>query len=146
VPLKRTRKGNIMPFSHAVVWIDHSEAHVLHFNDEAAETEKIRSRSKHQHQHRKSGAPGSGHAPDDQAFYHEVAHALADAREILVVGPAGAKLGLLKHMQKHDPAVADKVVGIESIDHPSDGQLLAHARHYFVKADRMLGDPMSRAA
>ena len=26
-----------MSFSHAVVWLDHSEAHVLHFNDEAAE-------------------------------------------------------------------------------------------------------------
>lgn len=132
-----------MSFSHAVVWLDHSEAHVLHFNDEAAESEKVRSRSKHQHQHHKRGSVGAGHAPEDQHFYHEVAQAVSDAQEILIVGPAGAKLALLKHMQKHDPAIADKVVGVESVDHPSDGQLLAYARHYFVKADRMRGDPQA---
>jgi stalled ribosome rescue protein Dom34 len=130
-----------MSFSHAVVWLDHSEAHVLHFNDEASEGEKIRARSKHQHQHHKSGARGGGHAPEDQAFYHEVSHAVADAAEILITGPSSAKLGLMKHMQAHDPAVAAKVVGIESSDHPTDKQLLAYARHYFVKVDRMRGDP-----
>ena len=130
-----------MSFSHAVVWLDHSEAHVLHFNDEAAEAEKVRARSSHQHQHHKKGATGSGHAAEDQKYYHEVADAVSDAKEILIVGPAGAKLALMKHMQKHDADVAEKVVGIESIDHPSDGQLLAYARHYFVKVDNLRGDP-----
>jgi len=130
-----------MPFRHAVVWLDHSEAHVLHFSDEASEAEKIRARSKHQLQHHKSGARGGGHAPEDHAFYDEVTHALADAAEILVTGPSSAKLGLMKHMLAHDPAVAARVVGIESSDHPTDGQLLAYARHYFVKVDRMRGDP-----
>jgi hypothetical protein len=129
-----------MPFRHAVAWLDHSEAHVMHFNDEAAESGKVRARSSHQHQHHKKGAFGSGHAPEDQNYYHEIAGALADAQEILIVGPAGAKLGLLKHLQRHDAEVAGKVVGIESIDHPSDGQLLAYARHYFLKVDNLRGD------
>ena len=89
--------------------------------------------------HSKSGTVGSGHAPEDQKYYHEVAHAVADAKEILVVGPSNAKLALIKHLHKHDPAVADKVVGFESVDHPSDGQLLAYARHYFLKVDLMRG-------
>lgn len=130
-----------MTFSHAVVWLDHSEAHVMHFNDEAAENAKIRARSQHQHQHHKKGAVGSGHAGEDQKYYHEVAHALADAKEILILGPSGAKLTLMKHMQKHDPTVAEKVVGIETADHPSDGQVLAFARHYFVRVDNLRGDP-----
>ena len=87
-----------MTFSHAVVWLDHSEAHVMHFNDEAAESAKIRARSQHQHQHHKKGAVGSGHAGEDQKYYHEVAHALADAKEILILGPSGAKLALMKHL------------------------------------------------
>ena len=135
-----------MPFKHAVVWLDHSEAHVLHFTDEASEGAHIRARSRHQHQHRKSGVPGSGHSPEDQAYLHEVAHALADAGEILIVGPSSAKLALMKHMQRHDQTIADKVVGIESVDHPSDGQLLAYARHYFVKVDRMRGDPAHKGS
>ena len=135
-----------MSFNHAVVWLDHSEAHVMHFDSEAAESEKIRARSKHQHLHHKAGALGAGHSPEDQKYYHEVAHAVADALEILIVGPSTAKLGLMKHMQKHDHAVAEKVVGIESVDHPSDGQLLAYARHYFDRVDRMRGDPPVRHA
>jgi len=133
-----------MSFNHAVVWLDHSEAHVMHFNSDAAETEKIRARSKHQHLHHKAGAPGARHSPQDQKYYHEVAHALGDALEILIVGPSTAKLGLMKHMQKHDHAIAEKVVGIESVDHPSDGQLLAYARHYFDRDDRLRGDPALR--
>jgi len=133
-----------MSFNHAVVWLDHSEAHVMHFNNDAAETEKIRARSKHQHLHHKAGAPGARHSPQDQKYYHEVAHALGDALEILIVGPSTAKLGLMKHMQKHDHAIAEKVVGIESVDHPSDGQLLAYARHYFDRDDRLRGDPALR--
>lgn len=130
-----------MSLSHAVVWLDHSEAHVMHFDHESAESARVRSHSQHQHQHHKKGAVGAGHAAEDQQYYHAVAHAVADAKEILVVGPAGAKLALIKHMHKHDPAVAEKVVGVESIDHPSDGQLLAYARQYFVRVDNLRGDP-----
>ena len=32
----------------------------------------------------------------------------------------------------------DKVIGVETVDHPSDGQLVAFARKYFVAKDRML--------
>ena len=135
-----------MSFVHAVVWIDHAEAHVLQFNVEAVASEHIRAHSRHKKQHTKSGNPGSGHAPEDQKYYHAVAHALAGVREILIVGPSNAKLALMKHLLQHDAAVAAKVVGLESADHPSDAQLLAHARHYFVKADRMLGDATLHAA
>jgi hypothetical protein len=30
------------------------------------------------------------------------------------------------------------IVGIETVDHPSDAQLVAHARHYFKAEDLML--------
>ena len=129
-----------MSFNHAVVWLDHSEAHIMNFNAEEAEAKHIQSQSKHKNLHSKSSGPGSGNAPENKAYYHEVGAGVAAAREILVVGPSSAKLFLIKHLEKHDPAIAAKVVGVETVDHPSDGQLLAYARHYFVAADRMRGD------
>jgi hypothetical protein len=45
---------------------------------------------------------------------------------------------LVKHIGEHDPQLAKKIVGVESIDHPSDAQLVAHARKYFKAEDRML--------
>ena len=57
--------------------------------------------------------------------------------EELVAGPRQAKGELVKHLEAHDPAWRQKIVGTETVDHPSDNQLVAHARKYFRIADRM---------
>ena len=80
---------------------------------------------------------GSGNAAEDHAFLHAVAQSFADAGEVLIAGPGSAKTELVKHIEQHDPTLKKKVVGVETIDHPSDGQLVAHARKYFSAADRM---------
>jgi uncharacterized protein YbcI len=63
---------------------------------------------------------------------------IADAGAVLITGPANAKTELVKHISQHDPQLMKKVVGVETVDHPSDAQLVAHARHYFKTEDRML--------
>ncbi len=126
-----------MPLSHVVVWLDHQEAHVILFNAETHENSTITTRSKHGHVHQKAGVVGSGHAAADQNYLHEVASAVAGCGEILIVGPGSGKLELIKHMNRHDPSIAEKVVGVETVDHPSDGQLLAYAKKYFLRVDNM---------
>jgi hypothetical protein len=64
---------------------------------------------------------------------------LGDAQEILLVGPGSAKLELVKHLHKHHPALVGRVKGVESADHPTDPQIVAHARSYFAAKDQMLG-------
>ncbi len=88
--------------------------------------------------HAKSGSTSSWRAAEDPKFFSDVASKLSAVHEILVVGPANAKLALVKHLQKHDAATADKIVGVETVDHPSDGQLVHYARNYFKHVDRML--------
>lgn len=131
-----------MSHYHAVVWIDHAEAHVMHISPDDVESSIVRPKNPHQQIHHKSGADkggavGSGRTAEDQQYYHEVVEALKGAQEILVVGPASAKLHLIKHINNHDKNVSDKVIAVETIDHPSDAQLVAYARKYFVAADRM---------
>jgi len=127
-----------MSHFHVVVWIDHSEAHVLHFTREDVEKKLVHGKP-HQHLHHKRKSETSGKAAEDQAYYHKVAEALAGAAEILVVGPANAKTEFVKHLEAHDPEVRKKVVAVETVDHPSDGQLLAYARQHFRAIDRMRG-------
>ena len=127
-----------MSHYHAVVWLDHSEAHVMHITAEDVEKSIVQPSKTHTHLHAKRGAVGAGRKAEDHDYYHAVVEALAGAQEILVVGPAQAKLQLVKHIHSHDPAMSDKVVGVETVDHPSDGQLVAFARRYFVAKDRML--------
>jgi hypothetical protein len=45
----------------------------------------------------------------------------------------------MKYIDKHEHGFAQRIVGVETLDHPTDGQLLAYARQYFRAKDRMLG-------
>jgi stalled ribosome rescue protein Dom34 len=127
-----------MSHYHALVWIDHVEAHVMHISPDDVEQSLIQPNEQHHKLHSRVGTLGSGRAPEDQEYYHRVAQALAGATEILIVGPAQAKLQLIKHIHLHDPTLVSKVVGVETVDHPTDGQLIAYARKYFQAKDRML--------
>ena len=127
-----------MSHYHALVWIDHKEAHVMHISPDDVEKSIIHPHQPHHKLHSRVGTLGSGRTPESQDYYHQVAEALGGASEILVVGPAHTKLQLIKHIASHHPAMVDKVVGVETVDHPSDGQLVAYARKYFVAKDRML--------
>jgi stalled ribosome rescue protein Dom34 len=128
-----------MSHFHAVVWLDHTEAHVMHFAREDVQKFTIHSSDKHPHLHHKRGSIGAGHRADDGKYFDEVVKLLGDAQEILLVGPGSAKLELVKHLHKHHPALVGRVMGVESADHPTDPQIVAHARSYFAAKDKMLG-------
>ena len=123
---------------HAVVWLDHAEAHVMHFSPEEVDKQLILPADPHKNLHIKSGKMGSGKAKEDQKYYHDIAQALEGASEVLVVGPANAKLQLIKHIHAHDHGLVDKIIGVETVDHPTDAQVVAYARKYFVAKDQML--------
>jgi stalled ribosome rescue protein Dom34 len=125
-----------MSHYHAVVWLDHAEAHVLHFTREDVENKLVHGKP-HQHLHHKRGSSDSGHAAADMVFFKKVAEALAGAQEILLVGPANAKLEFFKYLDLHTHDLHAKVVAVETVDHPSDGQLLEYARKHFRASDRM---------
>lgn len=117
---------------HAVVWIDHTEAHVAMFDREHAQTQRIKSRSHHKHQ---------GKAGDNAGYFADTAQALAGAREVLLTGPGRARTEFRDWCARHQPGVAAAVVDSIAADHPSDGQLVAMARQYFRKFDNMAADP-----
>ena len=117
---------------HAVVWMDHQESHVLMFDREHMEAQRIRSRSHHKHQ---------GKAGDTAAFYAEVAKALAGAREVLLTGPGLARKEFQDWCNSHQKGMAGTVVDSIVSDHPSDAQLVAMAKQYFKKFDAMGADP-----
>jgi stalled ribosome rescue protein Dom34 len=139
-PRRNMSSMSLLPHSHshALVWIDHVEAHVMHISPQEVEKSVVHPNRPHHKLHSRVGTLGDGRAPEDQEYYHRVAAALAGASEILIVGPAQAKLQLIKHLHAHDAALAGNVVGVETVDHPSDGQLLAYARKYFHAKDQML--------
>lgn len=126
-----------MQHYHAVVWLDHREARVFFFNRDAVEEVDLGARSPNHHLHHRAGSVAGKRSPEDKHFFHEIVQALKPAKEWLILGPGSAKLELVKHVHSHDHALSDHIVGVESADHPSDKQIVAHARTYFKSADRM---------
>jgi len=122
---------------HTVVWIDHKQARVMHFNADSSESVVVPSSNPHLHLHHKAHAIDSGHAPVDKKFLEHVAQAVARSGAILVVGPASAKTELHTYVKRAHPAIAARISAVEAMDHPTEGQLLAYARHFFRADDRM---------
>lgn len=125
-----------MTFHHAVVWLDHTKAQVIHFDMKAAESESVKTHLAHAHSHETHGDTHAS-APDNTSFFNDIAAELKDCLEILVVGPGGEKTAFVKHLTSHVPAIAEKIKGVETVDHPSEGQLLAYARKHFLSAGGM---------
>ncbi len=119
-----------MTMFHAVVLIDHHQAQVLQFDAEHVQAEKIKARTHHTKQH------GSA-VRTEHEFYAVVCDALAGIPEVLVTGSHTALADFRHYVDKHRPALAPQIVGYESVDHPSDRQLVALAKQYFLKYDQM---------
>jgi hypothetical protein len=129
-----------MSYQHAVVWIDHLHARVIDFNFDDKHVVAVEREGGQRQVHRKSGLPGAGKPGPDHHFFDEVTAALGDAREILIVGPGNAKLEFRKDLDTRHAPVAKRVVGMESADHPSEGELLSFAKKYFKRIDALRGD------
>jgi stalled ribosome rescue protein Dom34 len=117
------------PHYHAVVWVDHREARIFHLSHTDVHPTK--------HIHHKANSIGSGHAQEDKNYFQAIIEAVSGSGAILITGPANAKTELVKYIHQHDPRMMKTVVGIETVDHPSDAQLVAYARKYFEGTDRM---------
>ncbi len=121
-----------MPTFHAVVWIDHQEAHVMQFDHDHVQAQRIKSRSHHKHQ---------GKPHETAGLFVEVASALEGVHEILLTGPGLARDQFRDWCKSNQASVAKAVVDSVASDHPTDPQIVAMARKYFKKFDQMGLDP-----
>jgi stalled ribosome rescue protein Dom34 len=122
---------------HAVIWIDHHEARVFQFSQTEVERLVLHPDHPTRHIHHKANSIGSGNAAEDHKFFQAIVGAITDAGAVLIAGPGNAKNELVKHIDQHAPRLMKIIAGIETVDHPTDAELVAHARHYFKVEDRM---------
>lgn len=128
-----------MTHNHAIVWMDSTEAHIFRFNAVDVEGEVLKAHNPFRKVHHKAGAIGSGHAAIERDFLDRIVDAVRGTTSWLLVGPGQAKLALVRHLEEHLPHDLKRLAGVEAMDHPTDGELLAHARRAFKAIDRMGG-------
>ena len=121
----------------SAVWIDHQEARVFRVTPGSFVESVVQAPAHHTHRHPK-GPTAEHHHPDDMhRFFADVAKALENAERILIMGPSTAKLQFLRYLREHAPALEPRVVGIETVDHPTDRQIIAHIKHHFGVTNRV---------
>jgi stalled ribosome rescue protein Dom34 len=127
------------------LWIDHRKTVIVFFAGEEEEIKIIQSNV--EKQMRRATASRSGGAFESQAvpsddrqqraftghlntYYNEVISCIRDAESILIFGPGEAKNELKKHLERS--GLDKSIVGIETVDEMTDGQIAAKARQHFL--------------
>ena len=121
-----------MTTTRAAVLIDHHQAEILQFDDERSWVTHV---ADHVHDTRQHGSA----IRTEHEFFGSVCDALAGITEILVAGSHVAQRDFRHFVDKHRPALNKQLAGWETVDHPSEGELLALARKFFHGHDRMVG-------
>ena len=117
------------------VWIDHHEAHIFHVDPETFTLSTVKAPG-HTFRHPRGEAPPHNHPDDEPRFFAAVAQALGGSDGVLVLGPADEKLHFRDYVGAHASTLGFSVVGVETVDHPTDRQVAAFVRHYFGESKR----------
>ena len=123
---------------HAVIWLDHHQARVFHFSATEDDQQKFHPHNPSVHIHHKANEIGSGNQRLEPAFMNEIVHAVSETGEVLLIGPGGAKTEFMTYLERYSPKLKSKILGVEAVDHPSDGEIVAYARKFFKPVDAML--------
>lgn len=135
--LRHDSDGDSRPTRHAIVWIDHRRADIIFFDRHKAEAKLVRHHDAPRTIHHKAGTVGPGHVAEATQYLNAVAAELREVDEVLIVGPSHVKWELKAYIEHRARDIAERIVGVETVNHPTEAQLLAYAQHYFLAVDRM---------
>ena len=122
---------------YSVVWIDHRDARISHFNASVDETVLLQSKQIGLHAQHRAHIAGAGHQGVDTEFFARVAHELAHSGALIITGPGTAKSELKNYLASHYPVMESRVSALTTLDHPKDAEILKIAREHFKSQDPM---------
>jgi len=114
-----------MTLFHAVAWVDHHSAQILQFDASQVLAQQVRAHAHYTRQHGSS-------VRSEHEFFGEVCDAMKGVAEVLVTGSHTAQADFRHYAEKHRPEVAHRIIGWETVGHPSSNELVALARRYFT--------------
>jgi hypothetical protein len=140
------RTGTPMPAAvasagHVLVVIDHREARIFHTEMHGSIPQRITPfdpTEGHRHLHNVDNDSNGQRKPELKSFYDAIAHALAGAEKILILGSATGSSSAMEHLvatlKDRHPEIARRIVGTVVVNekHISEDQMLAEARAFYA--------------
>ena len=108
-----------MSAPHAAVWLNADEARIFRFGEAGVEKLLV-------------NAGGSGRMRDDRGYFEAILAELTEVEDWMIAGPQGARQDFEKYVRVgHAEELARKLVAVETMDEPHEGELLRHAKRHF---------------
>ncbi len=125
--------ANAMSQNQAIVWINDEQARIMSVDTHLCDRVTICALTRPDPQGIvENAAVSEGATYDAGSFFYRVARALDWADEILIVGPSNTKVSFLAYMHKDEHAIDPRILGVETIEHPTDSALRGFAELYFA--------------
>lgn len=118
--------------SRALVWLNESESRIFLFGSGPDEGEKdhVDATSPHRRIHPRARSGGS--ARDNRDFFEAILAEVTEVDEWLIAASPNIAQEFEKYVRVgHAEALAKKLVGVETMDQPTDAKLLAFAQRRF---------------
>lgn len=119
--------GGLINNLEIMVWIDREHASLVSLRDNDISVASFRQSEPDHHTHRVQDTERK----EPRKLFQRAVELLKNASRILIVGPGVTKFHFRTYLVEHHPAQARKVVGCETLDHPSEGQLKDYAKKHF---------------
>lgn len=113
-------------YSRAVITVDSHKAKIIRLNDEAHHARFLEASTQSTRQH-------NSEVRHTHEFFAAVCDDLAGLDQVLVTGGHTGLSEFKHYVTNHRPALVNHIVGYETVDHPTEGQLVAYGRDYFDK-------------
>lgn len=108
-----------MSAPHAAVWLNADEARIFRFGEAGVEKFQV-------------NADGAGRVRDDREYFEAILAELTEVEDWMIAGPRGPRQDFEKYVRVgHAEELARRLVAVETMDEPHEGELLRHAKRLF---------------
>lgn len=114
---------------HAYALLDHHKAQITSFSAEAHDTRTLAAGGAQSHQH-------NADVRIVHAFFAKICEGLKGFEQVLIFGSKTALSDFRHYVEKHYPGLMPVIIGYESYNGQTEGQLLARAEAAFHRYER----------
>jgi len=112
---------------NTIIWLDGKTAKLYHKSDSGVSQQQLHPRQAEHHTH-----SDKNHLKDDHGhFFKTIYENIKEKNKILILGPSLEKKHFRNYLETHFPASLTKILAIETVDHPTENQIVS----YFEKFD-----------
>ena len=121
-----------MTSRQAIIRLDHAQAELQGLGSDSPAPVHLHAQRHDTRQHHSA-------VRDGHEFFGAVCGAIDHFDEVLLVGAQQATADFERYMRKHHPETVRRVVGRETVDRPTPGELAAFGRGFFERRTRLGG-------